>query len=97
MKNIRLAKYKDLLLLYLGLKEFLFVFQVEREIEEEQKENGVRLKTLSKLSSIFRAQRQKEDEALADQRGLNRESVSHSCSAVKLWIVIGRKVLQLWL
>ncbi|XP_058254204.1 myosin-11 isoform X1 [Hemibagrus wyckioides] len=46
---------------------------VEREIEEEQKENGVRLEALSKLSSIFRAQRQKEDDALADQRGLNRE------------------------
>ncbi|KAK3563374.1 hypothetical protein QTP86_023320, partial [Hemibagrus guttatus] len=46
---------------------------VEREIEEEQKENGVCLEALSKLSSIFRAQRQKEDGALVDRRTLNGE------------------------
>ncbi|KAF4083735.1 hypothetical protein AMELA_G00120100 [Ameiurus melas] len=46
---------------------------VEREIEEEQKENSVRLEAISKLSSIFRAQRKKEDDALADQSNLSRE------------------------
>ncbi|GAA6067150.1 myosin-7 isoform X2, partial [Tachysurus ichikawai] len=46
---------------------------VEREIEEEQKESSVRLEALSELSSIFRAQRTKEDDALADLRSLNRQ------------------------
>lgn len=49
---------------------------MEREIEEEQKESSVRLEALSELSSIFRAQRTKEDDALADLRSLNRQSVS---------------------
>lgn len=51
----------------------MFFFQVEREIEEEQKENSVRLEAISKLSSVFRAQRKKEDDALADQSNLSRE------------------------
>ncbi|KAK2842991.1 hypothetical protein Q7C36_011206 [Tachysurus vachellii] len=46
---------------------------VEREIEEEQKESSVRLEALSELSSIFRAQKTKEDDALADHRSLNRQ------------------------
>ncbi|XP_027012879.2 myosin-7 isoform X2 [Tachysurus fulvidraco] len=46
---------------------------VEREIEEEQKESSVRLEAVSELSSIFRAQRTKEDDALADHRSLKRQ------------------------
>ncbi|MCJ8737238.1 hypothetical protein PDJAM_G00021680, partial [Pangasius djambal] len=46
---------------------------VEREIEEEQKENSVHLEAISKLSSIFQVQKKKEDDALAHHRSLNRE------------------------
>ncbi|KAF5898717.1 myosin heavy chain, striated muscle-like, partial [Clarias magur] len=46
---------------------------VEREIEEEQKENSIRFEAISQISSFFRVQKEKEDNAMADHSSLNRE------------------------
>ncbi|XP_053489429.1 centromere-associated protein E isoform X2 [Ictalurus furcatus] len=68
---------------------------VEREIEEEQKENSVRLEAISKLSSIFRAQRKKEDDALADQSNLSRELEKSKQRLDERFASIGKYKLQI--
>ncbi|XP_053538853.1 myosin heavy chain, striated muscle isoform X2 [Ictalurus punctatus] len=68
---------------------------VEREIEEEQKENSVRLEAISKLSSVFRAQRKKEDDALADQSNLSRELEKSKQRLDERFASIGKYKLQI--
>ncbi|KAI4895592.1 hypothetical protein NFI96_013123 [Prochilodus magdalenae] len=56
--------------------------QVDDQLEERRRVNGVLLQSIAELSVSFSAQRKKEDEALADHHSLSRRGVVPDCHGV---------------
>ncbi|XP_046712304.1 myosin-J heavy chain isoform X2 [Silurus meridionalis] len=92
LKELREKEFRELRdalnLRLLSLQENIAT--VERQIEEEQKENGVRLEAVSELSSIFRVQREKEDDAQVERSGLSTELDKSKQRLDKIYVSIAK-------